>query len=301
MRLNARRQLPTVNDDLQQERRGVLSGARGPAGALLSLGVILTAFMLPSAAPTPAASDEKLQPFTQTLPNSVVKVQMVPIPGGTIKIGGKTVTVKPFYMAKTETPWEAYDVFLASGDPSPAYDQTDFPPDAIARPSKSYILPDLGWGHNGYPAINVSFISTDMYCRWLSAETKKKYRLPTEAEWEFACRAGATGDWKPTKAELEKIAWWAGNSGKLTHPVGKKAPNKYGLHDMFGNPGEWATDMEGKPVLCGGTFLDGMPGMIPGMRRRWEPRWQETDPQFPKSRWWLADGKFVGFRVVCEP
>jgi formylglycine-generating enzyme required for sulfatase activity len=230
-----------------------------------------------------------------------VKIEMLPIPGGTFTIRGQTVTVKPFWMAKTETPWEAFDAFTASGEPSPAYDQTDYPPDAIARPSKSYILPDLGWGHNGYPAINVSFISTVMFCRWLSAETKKKYRLPTEAEWEWACRAGETGPWKVNRAALEKTAWWAGNSGRTTNEVGKKEPNRWGLHDMLGNPGEWATDLEGKPVLCGGTFLDGINGMFPGMRRRWSPKWQETDPQFPKSRWWLADGKFVGFRIVCEP
>jgi formylglycine-generating enzyme required for sulfatase activity len=227
---------------------------------------------------------------------------MVPIPGGKITIRGKEHAVKPFYMAQTETPWEAYDTFLASGEPSKPYDQTEFPPDAIARPSHSYILPDLGWGHNGFPAINVSFISVDMYCRWLSSVTGKKYRIPTEAEWELACRAGQTGTWKPMDPKtLDKVAWWVGNSDRMSHPVGKKAPNKYGLHDMYGNPGEWATDAEGKPVLCGGTFMDGAKAISPTTRRRWSPKWQETDPQFPKSRWWLADGKFVGFRVVCEP
>jgi formylglycine-generating enzyme required for sulfatase activity len=103
------------------------------------------------------------------------------------------------------------------------------------------------------------------------------------------------------KAQLEKTAWYAGNSEGITHPVGKKLPNKFGLHDILGSVGEWATDLEGKPVLCGGTFRDGVAGIIPGMRRRWSPKWQETDPQIPKSRWWLADGKFVGFRLVCEP
>jgi formylglycine-generating enzyme required for sulfatase activity len=269
---------------------------RWAAAALLTVSVPL--FMVPSAAQSPGA---KLEPYTETLPGSVVKVKMVPIPGGKITIKNTPVTIKPFYMASTETPWEAYDVFLASGPASPAYDQTDYPADAIARPSKSYILPDLGWGHNGWPAINVSFISVQMYCRWLAAETKKKYRLPTEAEWEWACRAGVMGPWKSTKAVLDKTAWWQGNSDGMTHPVGKKAPNKYGLYDMFGNPGEWATDLQGKDVLCGGTQRDGIAGQIPGMRRRWDPKWQETDPQFPKSRWWLADGRFVGFRVVCEP
>jgi formylglycine-generating enzyme required for sulfatase activity len=257
--------------------------------------------MIPSAAQSPPAAGGKLQPFTETLPGSVVKIQMLAVPGGAIKIGTKTVTVKPFWLARTETTWEAYDVFLASGPPSPAYDQTEFGPDAIARPSKSYILPDLGWGHNGYPVINASFTSVTMFCRWLADGAKKKYRLPTEAEWELACRAGVAGPWKMDKAAIEKSAWYAGNSARTTHPVAKKVPNKLGFFDMLGNAGEWASDLDGKPVLCGGTFLDPPAKIAPGTRRRQTPEWQETDPQFPKSRWWLSDGKFVGFRIACEP
>jgi len=226
---------------------------------------------------------------------------MMPVPGGTIAIRGRQATVKPFWIARTETPWEAFDAFTNSGPPSPAYDQTEFLPDAIARPSKSYILPDLGWGHNGYPAINVSFLSSQMFCRWLAAGTGRKYRLPTEAEWELACRGGVVGPWKLDKATLDRVAWHAGNSDGTAHPVGKKQPNRLGLHDMLGNPGEWATDLDGQPILCGPTFLDGPRAMTPSTRRRQTPKWQETDPQFPKSRWWLADGKFVGFRIACEP
>lgn len=296
MRLHASRQIPTESKKQNFHRAG------GPAvAALLVLGVLISAPMLPSAAQAPAAGGAKLAPFTQTLGTSVVKVDMLPIPGGTVKIGAQTVTVKPFWMARTETPWEAFDAFTASGPPSPAYDQTDFPVDAVARPSKSYILPDLGWGHNGYPAINISFISAQMFCRWVTATSGKKFRLATEAEWELACRAGAAGPWKIDKPTAEKTAWYAGNSRGVTHPVGKKAPSKFGLYDMLGNAGEWATDAEGKGVLCGGTFRDGLAGVSPTTRRRWTPKWQETDPQIPKSRWWLADGSFVGFRLVCEP
>jgi formylglycine-generating enzyme required for sulfatase activity len=225
---------------------------------------------------------------------------MVGVPGGKVTIGGQAVEVKPVLMAATETPWEAFDVFLASGPASPAYDQTDYPPDAIARPSKSYILPDLGWGHNGRPAINLSFINSVMYCRWLAKETGKKYRLPTEAEWELACRGGSAAPIKMTPAQLGKVAWYGENSDKITQPVGKKQPNAFGLYDLFGNTGEWATDMTDKPVLCGGTFRDSAAKQTPTERKRFVPKWQETDPQLPKSRWWLSDAPFCGFRVVCE-
>lgn len=253
------------------------------------------------AATVKAIDTGPLKSYVQSLPDSLVKINMVAIPAGSVTIGGKKVEVRPFWIASTETPWEAYDVFTASGPASPAYDQTEFTADAIARPSKSYILPDLGWGHKGYPAINISFLNATMYCRWLASKTGKKYRLPTEAEWEFACRAGQTGVVKLTPAQIDKIAWYGGNSDKMSHPVGKKQPNAWKLYDMMGNAGEWATDIAGKDVLCGPTFKDGPAAVTPTTRKRWTRKWQETDPQLPKSRWWLSDGMFVGFRVVCEP
>ena len=95
-----------------------------------------------------------------------------------------------------------------------------------------------------------------MLCRWLAAGTKKKYRLPTEAEWELACRAGVSGDWKLSPGDLDKTSWFAANSKGMTHPVGTKAPSKFGLYDMLGNVGNWATDMAGQPVLCGAAYSD---------------------------------------------
>lgn len=248
----------------------------------------------------PRIDRQKPEPFTLTLPKSVVELKFMPIPAGSVKIGGKDVEVKPFFMAATETPWEAFDLFLLSGPPTVPYDQTEYGPDAIARPSKSYILPDLGWGHRGYPVINVSSDSVMMFCRWLSKETGHKYRVPTEAEWEFACRAGTTGTWKLDAASLEKQSWNRSNSDRMTHPVGTKTANAYGLFDMLGNVGEWATDLKGEPVLCGATHLDTPDAVSPSVRKYWSPAWQESDPQLPKSRWWLADGKFVGFRLVRE-
>lgn len=246
-------------------------------------------------------SADALQPFTETLPGSVVQIQMIPVQGGTITINGKSETVKPYWIASTETRWEAYDLFTTSGPPSPAYDQTKFGPDAIARPSRSYILPDLGWGHHGYPVINLSIDSVTMFSRWVASVTKKKYRLPTQAEWEMAARAGQTGDIQLSSAEADKIGWFAENSNKMTHPVGKKAPNAWGLYDMYGNVGEWCVDMDGKPILCGNSFRDKEGVASPTKTARFDPDWQDSDPQIPKSRWWLSDAPFAGVRLVCEP
>jgi formylglycine-generating enzyme required for sulfatase activity len=96
-------------------------------------------------------------------------------------------------------------------------------------------------------------------------------------------------------------AWYADNSDGISQPVGKKTPNAWKLYDMIGNVGEWATDEKGEPVLCGPNMKDKLSDLTSTIRRRWEPAWQATDPQLPKSRWWLSDGFFCGFRVVCEP
>ena len=270
----------------------------------LSAAIGLLVFLsIPSTALTasPNQTPAKPAPFVESLPNSVVKIKMMPISGGPTKLGGTVKTVKPFYIATTETPWEAFDLFLTSGDPSKPYDQTVFKADAIARPSRSYHLPDHGWGHRGYPAISIAFDSADMFCRWVSSVTGKKYRLPTEAEWDMACRGGAGEPWKLDAAGIEKQSWNFTNCpDETTMPVATKAPNGYGLYDMLGNVGEWARDAEGKPILCGPTFMDPVAKVNPSARQRWAPSWQESDPQIPKSRWWLSDGAFVGFRLVCE-
>ena len=258
--------------------------------------MITLALILPFLAP-----QEKLAAYKESLPKSLTKIDMLPVPAGKVTIKGKSITLKPFYMSKTEVAWEAFDVFVASGAPSKPYDQTPFGPDVVARPSKSYILPDRGWGHAGWPAICLSITNVEMFCRWLSSATKKKYRLATEAEWEYACRAGNTATWKPVAATAAKESWFATNSKSMTHPVAKKAANKWGFYDMLGNAGEWCTDMDGKPVQCGPTYRDKLALVTPGRRQYWEPAWQEEDPQIPKSRWWLSDATFAGFRLVCEP
>jgi formylglycine-generating enzyme required for sulfatase activity len=106
--------------------------------------------------------------------------------------------------------------------------------------------------HEGNPSHPVGHVSWDdaVACAQMlsqrSAETSRQltYRLPTEAEWEYACRAGSTGKWcfGDVESQLGNYAWFTGNSGNQTHPVGQKKPNAWGLHDMHGNVWEWCLD-----------------------------------------------------------
>lgn len=206
----------------------------------------------------------------------------------------RAVKVDSLWFGKTEVTWDEFDVFVYRLDePSPQPDGKD----GVSRPSKPYGTADRGFGHKGYPVINVTYLSAEQYCKWLSDKTGHKYRLPTEAEWEYACRAGASqAEFDSlTRERLAEMAWfWQ----EKTQPVGKKLRNAWGLHDMLGNVAEWCTDLAGKPVLCGGAYDDTAKKVSPSARKYPDESWQVNDPQEPKSKWWLSDGAFAGFRVV---
>jgi formylglycine-generating enzyme required for sulfatase activity len=196
------------------------------------------------------AAEESSRSSVETIPGTLVKFEMVSIPGATVAVADpakpgaqRQETVAPFAIGKTEVTWDEYDVFVFQLD-LPEEKRTPPPPkghpDAASRPSRPYGAPDRGFGHQGYPVISVTFHAAEQYCRWLSAKTGKKYRLPTEAEWEYACRAGAGSSSASTaRTGLEQHAWFWDNADDTTHPVGKKGPNAWGLHDMLGNAAEW--------------------------------------------------------------
>lgn len=233
--------------------------------------------------------------YTESIPGTVVTFDMVPIPAGEIampdpakKGAMRKIKVGPFWMSKTEITWDAYDVFVYRLDiPQGSKDK-----DAITRPSKPYGEADRGYGHRGYPVINVSYLGAQAFCKWLSAKTGHRYRLPTEAEWQYACLAGKPA---PTGDALKDYAVVC---AEKTAPVGSKKPNAWGLYDMLGNVAEWCVDLKGRPVVCGGSFEDKIEKVKPTARQYQTERWQENDPQDPKSKWWLSDGQFVGFRVI---
>lgn len=278
------------------------------------------------------AGDTQFQPYEQSLPGSTLKFKMVPVRGGSFALGSaatdpaakpdetpqRTVTISPFWMGAYEVTHDEFDVFF-NDQMTPENTKVD----AVTRPSPQYI--DLSWGmgkEGGYPANSMQQFTALMYCRWLYQKTGVFYRLPTEAEWEYAAKAGATTVYPfgNDATELDKYAWHKGNSKNKYQKVGQKAPNAWGLYDMLGNVAEWTLDQytgdgytkiannsldpyltptsRHPRVVRGGSFEDGAEALRPAARRSWIPDWNKRDPQIPKSRWWLTDGQFVGFRVV---
>ena len=185
--------------------------------------------------------------------------------------------------------------------------------DAISRPTKPYVEMSFGMGINGFPAISMTQHAANKYAQWLSAKTGHFYRLPTEAEWEYACRAGQT-----EQPAVDEIAWHAGNSSEKYQLVGKKKPNAFGLYDMLGNVAEWTLDQYDpkafeKPlpaegyvpsktpyphVSKGGGWSDDVSRLRCAARLGSDPSWKMQDPQLPKSIWYLTDAQFQGFRLV---
>jgi formylglycine-generating enzyme required for sulfatase activity len=183
---------------------------------------------------------------------------------------------------------------------------------------------DFGYGTHGFPAICMTQFAARQYTKWLSMKTGRVYRLPTEAEWEYACRAGSKtaygfGD---DKKLLGDYAWGFENSDGKPHPVATRKPNAWGLFDMHGNVAEWTLDQvdagfyaqcakggvarapvqwprsEYPIVVRGGSWDDEADRLRSAARRGSQKGWKVQDPQLPKSIWYFTDARFVGFRVV---
>lgn len=220
-------------------------------------------------------------------------------------------------VSATEIPWEVYDCFVYGFDEpaEPAGDSRGGPAtpgsaadggskggaphaanaDAVTRPTKPYISVDRGFGHAGWPAISMSFKGAKAFCAWLEAKTGRPFRLPTVAEWTRLCAATET-----SAASLAERAWTASNSGGTTRKVGSSKADALGLHDLCGNVAEWCVGDDGKGVVLGGSYRDGADAVGCAAMQRDTPHWNRSDPQFPKSVWWLADAPHVGMRIVCE-
>ncbi len=305
--------------------------------------VCVPAFMLQSyTANNSEPEEDNFEPYTETIPGTDISIDLVPIQGGKFLMGSpesspnaqegegpqKEVSVDPFWMEKFEITWDVYDLFVykelderaAQGNQANV-DKAKV--DAVARPTPPYLDMSFGMGRDGYPAICMTQYAAQMFCKWLTAKTGHFYRLPTEAEWEYACRAGTTTEYSfgDDVSQLGEYGWYYDNTMNGYEKVGTKKPNPWGLYDMHGNVSEWTLDqynpdfytsLEGdkannplnKPTTLyprttrGGSWDDDPEMLRSAARIPSKPSWKQQDPQIPKSRWWHTDARFVGFRVV---
>jgi len=290
-----------------------------------------------------AEDAETMQAYRESIAGTAVGFDMVPIPGGSFHMGAPRgergarpserpaheVQVSPFWMGRCEVSWDEFRLFQQRIDQqqreageAERVAQDDWA-DAVSRPTPPHVPMDFGMGVEGYPAICMTQFAAKQYTKWLSMKTGRFYRLATEAEWEYACRAGTKTAYSfgDDVDELGKYAWYYDNSGETTHPVGTKQPNPWGLHDMHGNVAEWVLDAYDKDgygrasktplvdpvawpesefprVVRGGSWDDEAPRLRSSARIGSRRDWKVQDPQLPKSIWYHTDARFVGFRVV---
>jgi len=286
-------------------------------------------------------TEAEMQVYTNTLPGSSVTYVMVPIKGGEFTMGSPDteknhkpdespqhkVKVDPFWMGMFEVTWNEYEIFMYPDDEKklretyPTDEKINKISDAVTRPSKPYVEMSFGMGKDGYPAIAMTQHGGNKYCMWLSAKTGEFYRLPTEAEWEYACRAGTTTAYSfgDDESQLGDYAWYEQNSDFKYQKVGTKKPNPWGLFDMHGNVAEWCLDQyepnyepfakgavnpwvrATKPYphsARGGSWDHPAEVLRSAARIASTPDWKAQDPQLPKSVWYLTDAQFIGFRLV---
>ena len=273
------------------------------------------------------------------IPATDVSFKMALIPAGSFQMGSPDgeenreadegpqmeVIVESFYIGVHEVTFDEFNIFREKEMDLAPEGREDWDADAFARPSPPYEDPTFGMGKEGFPAVSMTQFSALQYCKWLSDKTGEFYRLPTEAEWEYACRAGTTttyyyGD---DTELIDDYAWHYDNSSEKYHKVGSKKPNSWGLYDMLGNVSEWTLDQYKKDAYAtiaaemateinpwiqptrlhprtvrGGSWDDSKEDHRCAARIRSSSKWKERDPQIPKSFWWNTDSPFVGFRLV---
>jgi formylglycine-generating enzyme required for sulfatase activity len=292
--------------------------------------------------PAAAKTEAEMQPYSTNILGSDVSYDMVPIKAGKYKMGSPDneegrkpdegpqhdVEIGAFWMGKHEVTWNEFELFMYPNEEKKTRESKNVDPtintltDATTRPTQPYVEMSFGMGKEGFPAISMTQHAANKYCQWLSAKTGHFYRLPTEAEWEYAARAGTTtkyfwGDAADPKT-VSEYCWWQNNSDFKYQKVGKKKPNPWGLYDILGNVIEWTLDgydpefYKKSPVsnpwnkatkpyphsARGGSWDDDAGKLRVAARRASNADWKIQDPQLPKSIWYHTDAQFLGFRIV---
>ncbi|MDR2345697.1 MAG: formylglycine-generating enzyme family protein [Planctomycetaceae bacterium] len=304
---------------------------------------------LESPVPVPdssAATAEEMKPYIETISGTSISFKMLPIPGGKFTMGSPEteaghnqdespqheIEIKPFWMEEHEVTWQEFSLFALQilrekRKKQNERTERELLADAMASPTPPHTISAISYDNfakNGYPASGMTLYMAQVYCKWLTIQTGRFYRLPTEAEWEYACRAGTAtafsfGD---SDKNIGDYAWYFDNSDGTSKRVMQKKPNAWGLYDMHGNLSEWvleqydintysnresnSSDPVSVPiqtglgqVLRGGNCEDDDTNKLRSAARLFSvTEWKRQDPIIPQSIWWTTDAPFTGFRIV---
>ena len=295
-------------------------------------------------------------PYQATIPGTEATFEMQPIPGGKFKLGSPAgekgrkpeegpqieIEIEPYWMSTYEVTWREYKQYMAMHTlfkrllGEKLLPVTDANREWVVTAPSSLYDPTFTFKQGAdpkQPAVTMSQFAAKQYTKWLSGITGQFYRLPTEAEWEYACRAGTTtayffGD---DPAQLGEYAWYYDNASEKTQLVGQKKPSPWGLFDIHGNVGEWCLDQylkegykkfegQAKPgqalpwhtaigwptklyprVIRGGSWDEDADRLRCAARRGSDDDdWRGEDPNFPQSPWWFTSqpALSVGFRPI---
>ena len=286
------------------------------------------------------SQEKDFENYNQKIAGGDYGLEMISINGGVFKMGSPNyetnrmadegpvnkVKVDSFWIGKFEITWDLYHLFMSREiDENHVLvdeeNEINIEVDAVSAATTPYVEMSFGMGTDGYPAISMTQLAASKFCEWLSAMTGNYYRLPTEAEWEYACRAGSDTPFSfNDENQISEYAWYDENSDGKYHKVGQKKPNPWGLHDMHGNVSEWTLDQYNPTayvrsdtlisnpieiatklyprVARGGSFMDRSYRLRSSARLASNKKWKKQDPQIPRSIWWHTDAQFLGFRVL---
>jgi len=303
----------------------------------------------PADGPSVQTEQGWMVPYEAKIPGTDVTFRMIPIPGGEYLMGSpatevghnddegpqRKVVVEPFWMGECEVTWSEYTRYMELYRSLKEFESrrlrkvTDANRiDAITAPTPLY-QPDFTFEFGDdpkQPAVSMTQYAAKQYTKWVSAITTQQYRLPTEAEWEYACRAGSStafsfGD---DPAMFDEFGWFQDNTNEEgTRPVRQKKPNAWGLYDMHGNVAEWVIDgyapyeSKDQPIAAAADWVRtdkpdprvvrGGSWAFPAAECRASSRlgsddeaWKEYDPNLPRSPWWYTTdpARGVGFRLL---
>lgn len=310
--------------------------------------VFLAVLMAVSFAAVQSGPAKKFTETVTTKAGEKISFDMVLIPAGNFRMGSPAneagrkddegpqheVRLDSFYLCTTETTIELFMAYyqetvsakrdFITTQEAQQENGKSGDIDAITGPTPVYGDMTMGY-ENKHPAMGMTWHNAMTFCRWLSKNTGKEYRLPTEAEWEYACRAGTDNVFGVTSdpEQLKEFAWYDATADNETNAVGKKKPNAWGLYDMLGNVREWVYDFYSPDaykqaaanapavnpkgpesgqvhVARGGDYNSPAEELRCAARAFEEKWWRSGDPQIPKSMWWLPEMDIIGFRVACS-